>query len=383
MGAAGGASALAGARDGETHTAAKKFVRGVTSAEARGFSIPKGWAMPNNGASRPRDAARSLPAQWGGIVGERKFRAMNTDVRIIAVDWRRSDMLADAESIFHEIEARFSRFLPGSELSAFNARTDDRVGVSAQMMQLFDLALYFNKRTDGLFDPAVLPALEAAGYDRSFERVVRDGPGARTPRSGQEHAFSIAQVQFDHRERMLTAPMGLRIDFGGIGKGYTVDVASQRLSDTRDFLVDAGGDIYASGNGPGGDGWPIGIADPANGTDLDVVVLRDAAIATSTTARRRWRRGGRWHSHIIDPRTGASTASEVVSASVIAGTATEADVYAKCALMLGTVEGRRFLETNRAQGLLVLDNGGVVRTPGWPGIAPQSSEGVRELCTAG
>ncbi|TAK55335.1 MAG: FAD:protein FMN transferase [Dehalococcoidia bacterium] len=338
--------------------------------------------MPNNGASRPRDDVRSLPEQWGGIVSERTFRAMNTDVRIIGVDWRRTEMLADAEGVFHDIEARFSRFRPDSELSAFNARSDAQVSVSAQMMQLLDLALYFNKRTNGMFDPAVLPALEAAGYDRSFERVVRDDPDARAPRGVQSRAFSIAQAQLDRRQRTLTAPMGLRIDFGGIGKGYAVDVAGQRLSDTRDFLIDAGGDIFASGNGPGGDGWPIGIGDPANGADLDVVVLRDQAIATSTTAQRRWKRGDRWHSHIIDPRTGASTGSEVVSASVIAGTATEADVYAKCALMLGADEGRRFLETNRAQGLLVLDNSCVVRTTGWPGVAPQSSEGVRELCIA-
>jgi thiamine biosynthesis lipoprotein len=211
---------------------------------------------------------------------------------------------------------------------------------------------------------------------------VRDDPDARAPRGVPAHAFSIAQVQLDRRQRTLTAPTGMRIDFGGIGKGYAVDVASQRLSDTRDFLIDAGGDIFASGSGPGGDGWPIGIADPANGADLDVVVLRDQAIATSTTAQRRWKRGDRWRSHIIDPRTGASTGSEVVSASVIAGTATEADVYAKCALMLGAGDGRRFLETNRAQGLLVLDNSCVLRTSGWPGVAPQSSEGVRELCIA-
>jgi thiamine biosynthesis lipoprotein len=338
--------------------------------------------MPNNGASRPRDGVRSLPAQWGGIVGERKFRAMNTDVRIIAVDWRRTELLADAEGVFHEIEARFSRFRPDSELSAINARSAAQVGVSAQMMQLLDLALYFNKRTNGMFDPAVLPALEDAGYDRTFERVARDDPDARAPRRVQAHTFSIAQVQIDRHQRTLTAPTGLRIDFGGIGKGYAVDIASQRLSATRDFLVDAGGDIFASGNGPGGDGWPIGIADPAIGADLDVVVLRDQAIATSTTALRRWKRGDSWNSHIIDPRTGASTGSEVVSASVIAGTATEADVYAKCALMLGADAGRRFLETNRAQGLLVLDNSSVVRSTRWPGVASQSSEGVRELCIA-
>jgi thiamine biosynthesis lipoprotein len=338
--------------------------------------------MPANGTSRPRDDLQSLPVQWGGIVGERRFRAMNTDIRIVAVDWRRAEVLGDAEDVFHEVEARFSRFQPDSELSAFNTRSEARIKVSTRMMQLVDLALYFSKRTHGMFEPAVLPALEAAGYDRSFERVIRDDPDAPAARDAGACGFSIAQVRLDRRDGTLTAPIGLRIDFGGIGKGYAVDIASERLSGTRDFLIDAGGDIFASGNGPDGNSWRIGIADPANDADLDIVVLRDQAIATSTTAKRRWKRGGRWHSHIIDPRTGASTGSEVVSASVIAETATEADVYAKCALMLGPDEGRRFLETNGAQGLLVLDNGSVVRTAGWPGIAPASNEGVRELCIA-
>ncbi len=339
--------------------------------------------MPNDGASRQRENDHMLPLPWGGIVGERKFRAMNTDVRIIAVDWRRSEMLADAERVFRDVEARFSRFRDDSELSAFNARTDSCVGVSSQMLQLLDLALFFHGRTNGLFDPAVLPALEAAGYDRSFERVPREGADTRASCGVQSHVTSIAQVQLDRRHGTVTAPAGLRIDFGGIGKGYAVDVASQRLATTRDFLVDAGGDIFASGNGPGGDGWPIGVADPASGSDIDVVVLRDRAIATSTTAARRWKRGGTWHSHIIDPRTGQSTGSAIVSASVIAGTATEADVYAKCALILGPGEGRRFLEARRARGLFVLDDGGVVRTAGWPGIAAESSERIGELCTAG
>ena len=338
--------------------------------------------MPYKGASRTRGNTRSLPAQWGGIVGERKFRAMNTDVRIIAVDWRQTELLADAERVFHDVEERFSRFRSDSELSAFNARRAPLVSASEQMIQLVDLAIYFHRRTNGMFDPAVLPALEAAGYDRSFERMAHDDPDAGAPRGVHPHAYSIAQVQLNRRTRTLTAPMGLRIDFGGIGKGYSVDIASQRLSATRDFLVDAGGDIFASGDGPGGDGWPIGIADPANGADLDVVVLRDQAIATSTTARRRWKRDGHWHSHIIDPRTGASTGSEVVSASVIATTATEADVYAKCALMLGSDAGRPFLKTNHAQGLLVLENGRVIRTAGWPGIAPPSNERTGELCIA-
>jgi thiamine biosynthesis lipoprotein len=336
--------------------------------------------MDNKSTRRRSDAAQPEQAQWGGIVGQRTFRAMNTGVRIMAIDWRQSALLADAERVFHDVEARFSRFSPDSELSAFNTRSSQCVAVSMQMLQLFDLALFFHRRTGGLFDPAVLPQLEAAGYDRSFEQIARDDPDA--PRCLPVQPMSIAQVVLDRKRRTVTAPEGMRVDFGGIGKGYAVDVAVEKLRATDNFLVDAGGDIFASGDGPDGDGWPIGVADPVTGEDMDVVTLRDQAIATSTTAARRWRRGGAWRNHIIDPRTGESTRSAVLSASVIASTATEADIYAKCALMLGPGEGRRFLETQRVRGLLVLQDGSVMRSAGWPSIAPVRSEGSQEVCHA-
>jgi thiamine biosynthesis lipoprotein len=336
--------------------------------------------MDNKSARRLGNGSQPVQVQWGGIVGQRKLRAMNTGVRLLAIDWRQSALLADAERVFHDVEARFSRFSPDSELSAFNARDTECTAVSVQMLQLVDLALFFHRRTGGLFDPAILPLLEAAGYDRSFERVDRDGAAAPRWLPGQQ--MSIAQVVLDRKHRTITAPAGMRIDFGGIGKGYAVDVAAEKLRATGSFLVDAGGDIFASGDGPDSDGWQIGVADPISGEDMDIVTLNDQAIATSTTAARCWKRDGAWRNHIIDPRTGESTRSAVISVSVIAPTATEADIYAKCALMLGPGEGRRFLETQRVRGLMVLQDGSVMRSAGWPSIAPIRSEGSVEVCHA-
>ncbi len=297
---------------------------------------------------------------------------MNTDVRIITIDWQQSALLAEAERAFHDIESRFSRFLPQSELSRLNAQSGERVIVSPRMLQLIDLAVFFHHRTGGLFDPAVLPLLEDGGYDRSFELVARDGAACATGRA-RDNA-TIADLELDREHFVVTAPRGVRLDFGGIGKGYAVDVAAQRLQEAHDFLIDAGGDIFASGDGPEGDGWLIGIADPSGGDDIDVVTLRDQAIATSTTSARRWKRGGRWLNHIIDPRDGSPTRSEIISASVIASTATEADVYAKCALILGPGEGRRFLESQRVRGLFVLEDGTTIRTPGWPAASSSPVE---------
>jgi thiamine biosynthesis lipoprotein len=304
---------------------------------------------------------------WGGLVGRRRFRAMNTSVEMTAVDWRQSALLSAAEDAFHDIEARFSRFRPDSELCRFNARTHDVVAASAEMIDLVEDAQWFNDSTGGIFEPAVLPQLEAAGYDRSFECVARDGNDVVETAT---RSHSIADVRIVGDRSGLSAPSGLRIDFGGIGKGHAVDTAAAILTPSQNFMINAGGDIYAAGGGPNGDGWYVAVIDPAGGEDdLDIIVLIDRAIATSTVAIRRWRRSGTWYSHIIDPRTGVPVESGVISASVIAGTATEADVFAKTALLLGTDEGARFLEEQRAPGLFVLSDGEVRCTAGWPGTA--------------
>ncbi len=291
---------------------------------------------------------------------------MNTDIEVIAIDWRQSALLTAAEQVFHDMEARFSRFRPDSELTQFNTAAGSEVTVSPQLLQLLDLATYYNRETGRIFEPAILPQLEAAGYDRSFEYVPRCGDA--TPRQAPPGHTSIADLRIDYKRRTIVAPLETRVDLGGIGKGCAVDAAAATLAPARDFLVNAGGDIFAAGNGPDGIGWPVAVSDPEDDDrDLDLVILYDQAIATSTTARRRWQRGHIWQSHIIDPRTGRSTRNNVVSVSVIAATATEADVFAKTALILGVEDGSRFLEKHHTRGLFVLSDGAIHRTVRWPG----------------
>ena len=290
---------------------------------------------------------------------------MNTDVQLITLGWPDTGLLQRTENVFHAIEARCSRFRPSSELSSFNARVAADVTVSAELFRLLELCRHYHHLSGGAFDPAILPSLEEAGYDRSFELGSSPPHAEEAPRrSGQ----SIASVQLDAARSTASAPDGLRIDLGGIAKGYAVDQAVRELAATGDFLVDAGGDIYASGGGPDRSGWLVGVADPYR-DDIDLTVLRihDQALATSSVARRRWKHAGRWLHHLIDPRTGAPAESDAVSVSVVATSAVDADVFAKVALLLGCAEGGRFLEEQRVEGLFVRRDGTWTTTAHWPG----------------
>lgn len=161
----------------------------------------------------------------------------------------------------------------------------------------------------------------------------------------------------------VTRPDGLCIDLGAIGKGYTVDAAARMLAPVQGFVINACGDIFASGSGPDGDGWLISIACPRSpGEGLCTVRLYDQAVATSAIS------GGAQH-RLIDPSSGRPPACGVLSATVIAGAATEADAFATAALLLGPEKSREFLDLMQAQALFAMEDGRLVATDGWPGIS--------------
>jgi thiamine biosynthesis lipoprotein len=298
-------------------------------------------------------------------LAEHAFRAMNTDIRIFTRgNGTARAHVAAADDAIHAFEARFSRFLPESELSALNGAAGAPVRVSAAMFALLERCRSMHARTGGVFNPAVLPALAAAGYDRSFERVDPIGAAPATPSTP---APPFDRIALDVATREVRIPAGMRIDLGGIGKGYAVEQTIALLAPAHDALIDAGGDIAARGNGPDGDGWIVAIADPWDpASDIAAVRLHDEAIATSTTIRRRWLRDRDVHHHIIDPCTGASAQSGIAQVSVIAPSAVDADVFAKCALILGETDGARLIDANACAALLVRDDGSCIATSRWP-----------------
>jgi thiamine biosynthesis lipoprotein len=151
---------------------------------------------------------------------------------------------------------------------------------------------------------------------------------------------------------------------GGIAKGWTVDRVSEELKNTSGFAVNAGGDMFLGGNRTDGSLWSVGVADPLHpALNLTVLELTNCAVCTSSTTRRNWRRGGVYGHHLIDPRSGKPAVSAVISATVIAETAVEAEIIAKTALILGPIEGMEFIESqNDVKGILALETGEMLQS---------------------
>ncbi|MCB0236410.1 MAG: FAD:protein FMN transferase [Anaerolineae bacterium] len=287
------------------------------------------------------------------MLHEFHFRAMNTDVGIWL--WNPSRqvdrLMRHAMQRFEEAEAELSRFRPDSGLSRLNAAAGlGPQTVSPLLWTALNRAVEAARQTLGLFDPTVLDLLRAAGYDRSFELLDSSsdtlGPSAK-PSCGWH------QIRFYDSVGQVELPAGVGIDLGGIAKGWTVDRVAVSLATHGPVLVDAGGDIRAIGM-PGGEPWPVAVQDPFDETrDCAVLALNGGAVATSSIGRRRWQRNGQTMHHLIDPRTGQPSDSDLHTVTVLADTAEEAEVSAKTVLMLGTQAGASWLKRRDLRGLLI------------------------------
>jgi thiamine biosynthesis lipoprotein len=292
-----------------------------------------------------------------------RFNALGTEVEIFSS--AAAYLGEKPRFLVADYEARFSRFLPDSELQRVCEAAGGEIAVSEEMFQVLSLAARFWRDTDGIFDPLIRPSLEAAGYDRTFRSIPRTSAEQAPPPLPQR--FTFGNVRLDAQRRSVLLPEGASLDLGGIAKGWILDRLGAFLAAYGPFLIDIGGDMVARGDGPdGGPGWLISVAGPQS-LELDLCWLRlqDQAIATSTTMRRRWQRDDRWLHHIIDPRTGAPARDDVSQVTVVAPTAVEADVFAKTALIMGREAGLDWLTQRAMPALIVTKDDDNLATPHW------------------
>ncbi len=300
---------------------------------------------------------------------------MGTDVEVLAVGADEAAMAtlgALAADALEVREARWSRFRPTSELCRLNDAAGAPVIVSPSTFSLIARAVDAWRDTGGRYDPTVLAALEAAGYDRDFDAVARAGDDGR-----RAHADvpGCGDVELDSLVSAVRLPVGVALDLGGIGKGAAADEVSAALLDAgvpgvTGVLVNMGGDLRARGAAPRPHGWVVEVDDPLETGRTGLLAFAEGAIATSTKLRRAWTRGDRTLHHLIDPRTGEPAESGLASVTIVAGEAWRAEVLAKAAFVAGIDDGRVLIEASGATGLLVTDDGEVLELDGLTRFRP-------------
>jgi FAD:protein FMN transferase len=273
----------------------------------------------------------------GWLVNTWTFRAMGTSIHILTDDSCAPRTVCAAATVirrtFEREELRFSRFRAESELSRINAAPGRSIVLSPSFGTVMRLALDAARSTGGSFDPTVLYAMEAIGYDRDFDEVLAGARGVLRPAipCGRWRDVTL-------EDDVLRVPAGVGIDLGGIAKGWTADLAASRAHDAGLpwVLVNAGGDLRIVGDAPTID---VAIEDPDDrGTKLGRLSIREGGLATSSIRSRSW--GPGLH-HVIDPRTGAPAQTDLLQVTVMAPTCAEAEVAATAALLVGTAAATR------------------------------------------
>lgn len=265
--------------------------------------------------------------------------ALGTFASVICnTDRSEADVLEVVREVDKEMKSSMSIFDEGSRLSRVNRGQTDTL--DEHIVRNIEIASRFTELSGGAYDITIKPLTEAWG----FAGGEQGGAMPNVDSLLQFVGFDKIAVQDGV---LLRSDRRVQLDFNSIAKGYTVDVVADRLESmgVEDYLVNIGGEIRCKGENRQGERWTIAVETPYEGnmemTSYEKVLsLTDCALATSGNYRRfYYTEDGRKVAHTLDPRTGYSVVSELLSATVVAPTCAEADAAATMFMALGS-EGR-------------------------------------------
>lgn len=290
---------------------------------------------------------------------------MGTDCHVLVVaPQREADAFATlAIERVELLEECWSRFRATSELNALNssAGTGPRV-VSEDLYLLVECMRRAWQASNGLFDPTVLTSMRALGYDADLATIAARAAGSAVDDVALASAPGMSGVVLDGRLRCISLPSSVGVDPGAIGKGLAADLVATELiaAGVSGVLVNLGGDLRIAGATADGAPWTIGVEDERVLTDhpdriaCELVLpvgASGAGIATSSTLKRRWAQGRRHH--VIDPRTGRVSESDLTQVTVVAPTAAEAEVLATTALLMPSGDAVEWLRATERTAVLL------------------------------
>ena len=295
-----------------------------------------------------------------------RFDVMGTsaELQLVAGLEEAAPLLRAVEQELHRLQAIMTRFDPQSPIEQLNDAGGGRPE-DPELAAVLARSLAAWRETDGRVDVGVGREMVAAGYDRDFDELALDDDdptvqalsvrSIRARRAGSAVADTRELRQplaIDPMDGTVEIPDGVRIDLGGIAKGWASDHACTMLAAHGSCLVNLGGDM-AVHVAEGADAWPVGVQ---LGTGTSTFDLSWGGIATSGVDRRVWRSADddELQHHLIDPTTGKPALSDVLRVTVFADACVDAEVWAK-ALYLRGFDGAIEEATQRSITAIVTD----------------------------
>ena len=262
-----------------------------------------------------------------------------------------------------DVDRTCSRFRSDSDLVRANAAAGSWTHVDRLLVQAISAAMDAAAQTDGLVDPTLAHSLEAVGYDRDIALI----PAASADPAGVPlpARFGAWQEILLDPEGAVRVPPGCALDLGATAKAWAADLIATSIAAESDstIVISLGGDLAVAGPG---DGWPVAISETIDDfADAEIVHLPYGGLATSSTAARRWIRGGVIRHHLIDPRTGEPTSGRWRTVTATGATCVAANTASTAAIVLGD-RAVGWLTERDIPARLVDTQGAIVRTARWP-----------------
>ena len=270
--------------------------------------------------------------------------AQGTTYHITYYDSLDRDFSIDIDSILKAFDLSVSTYVPNSIISRINAN-EKHVITDKHFNTCFVKAKEVWKNTNGAFDPTVYPIVNMWGF----------GPGKKQKIEKRKIDSVMTFVGFQliklKGNKTIKKDPRVALDFNAFAQGYSVDVVSAFLKSKgiRQFVVEIGGEIFASLKKVDGENWTVGVEQPIDNKDGNnplqaIVKLENLALATSGNYRRFVIEDGIKYVHHIDPKTGYPTKNNLLSASIFAKDCISADAYATGVLVMGLEKAIVFLK---------------------------------------
>lgn len=300
----------------------------------------------------------------------REYMAMGSQLKVTLWTTDETTAIAAADRVsreFDRLESLLSIWTDGSDVVRLNAAAGQApVPVSRDTIEVLTAARIASDWTAGKFDITFGALADLWKFDHDQDNTVPDPSAIAARLPLVDHP--AVQIDTTKRTAFISRP-GVRVHLGGIGKGYALDLAVAMLKSDgfTDFLIQAGGDLYAAGTN-NGTPWTLGIADPRGAHEpFAAVEVRDATLSTSGDYERFFMKDGVRYHHLIDPDRG-EPARLCRSVTIVAGRALIADVLSTGVFIMGPEDGMALIERlPGVEGVIVTASNAVLISSGLKG----------------
>ncbi|MGM0471345.1 MAG: FAD:protein FMN transferase [Bacillota bacterium] len=268
-----------------------------------------------------------------------------------------------------EIADQATRYHQESIVTKINQQAGIKpVAVNQDIFKMITTAKKYGRLTDGAFDVTIAPVVELWGFGTEENQVP-----AQTKIEDRLELVDYQQIKIDQQQQtVMLAEQGMKLDLGGIAKGYIVDQAAKMLQEAgiKSALINAGGNIRTIGTKPNGSKWRIGIQHPRSQEEsdsnyIDIVEVAATNLVTSGDYERYFSEEGKRYHHILDPQTGYP-ARGLVSVTVISDSSFQADILSTALFILGFKRAKQYIKQHdNLEGMLVTPQLDIWRSPGF------------------